>query len=243
MQVYSVAELVKARKLDRRRKFQGLDISVETQRGAYRHWHDPHTGRDGKTKMPWDYGYIRGSVGADGDHVDAYIGPDPNATHAYVVDQMRAPDFQIFDEQKVFLGFESAQDARAAYASCYDKPGFFGRLKAVPMGEFRRQVLNTSKDAPLIKAGGDTSLVHEIFEDATPGYPVVTHVFTGKDRAEVQGYFDAHMKTDAFMRGMENAGEWNGVKGRAVKRWSAAGMGLRKAARKRLGLRLDLPRL
>ena len=228
-QVYTVEQLVKARKLARRRQFQGLDISIETQRGAYRYWHDPHTGHDGKTRMPFDYGYIRRTMGADGDHVDCYIGDDPNATHAYVIDQMKAPDFQVFDEQKVMLGFESAQDARAAYATCYDKPGFFGRLKAVPMGEFRKQVLATTKESPLVKAGGDTSMTHEIFEDATPGYPVVTHTFRGTDRAMVQGLFEAHMETDEFMRGMETSGKWKGVRGRTVKRWGGPGLGLRKA--------------
>ena len=29
--------------------------------------------------MNYDYGYIRGTVGTDGDHTDCYIGPDKNA--------------------------------------------------------------------------------------------------------------------------------------------------------------------
>ena len=77
--IVSIAELTKARKLSKRRKFQGLDVSVETRKDAYRHWYDPNAGEHGKTKMPHDYGYIRGSVGADKDHVDCYVGPNENA--------------------------------------------------------------------------------------------------------------------------------------------------------------------
>ncbi len=239
MALYTIADLAKARKLSRRRKFQGLDISVETQSGAYRHWYDPHVGRHGKTRMPHDYGYIRRTMGADGDHVDVYIGPDPDATHAYVIDQMRGPDFQIFDEQKIMLGFPSAGEAKAAYEKCYDKPGFFGQMRAVPMGEFRKQVLGTTKDSPLVKsrimlrkAGGDVHLVHEIFEDATRGYPPVTHIFSGKDRREAQGYFDSHMETDAFMRGMERNGKFKGIAGSTKKRWVSGALpeSVRKAA-------------
>ena len=34
--------------------------------------------------MHYDYGYIRGTVGTDSDHVDCYIGPDKNAKKVYV---------------------------------------------------------------------------------------------------------------------------------------------------------------
>lgn len=264
MQIYSAADLVKARKLQRRRKFQGLDISIETRSGAFRHWYDPHAGEHGKTRMPHDYGYIRGTMGADGEHVDCYIGPDPNATHAYVVKQMKAPEFKVFDEQKVMLGFGSELDARRAYATCYDRAGFLGGIKAIPMGEFRKQVLNTTKLDPLVKhdrpegeggrpvdshaarvsirlglrkAGGDAHLVHQIFEDANPGYPPVTHVFTGKDRTEAKGYFDAHMKTDAFMRGMERSGKYDGIRGRTEQQWMSGRLGLRTKPLPRLGIR------
>ena len=42
----------------------------------------------------------------------------------------------------------------------------------------------------------------DIYEPAGAGmgYPVVSHVFYGKTKKEAQGYFDAHMGTDSFMR-------------------------------------------
>lgn len=150
--------ITKARKLDRRRQFQGLDISVENQCGSYRCWKDAFAGTEGRTLMRHDYGYIRGTKGTDGDHVDVYVGPNKNATHAYVITQMKPPHFLEVDEQKVMLGFDTGGDAEAAYRMHYDNPGFFGMMSAMPMGEFRAQVLNKQNHGTLVK-GADGSLL------------------------------------------------------------------------------------
>jgi len=55
--------------------------------------------------MHFDYGEIDGEVGADGDPLDVYLGPDPDAPFVYVVHQLKAPPFEVFDEDKVMLGF------------------------------------------------------------------------------------------------------------------------------------------
>ena len=65
---------------------------------------------------------------------------------------------------------------------------------------------------------GLVKLVHEIYEDGTP-YPVVTHIFKGKDREEAQGYMDSHMKTDKFMAAMEKTGKFEDIKVRTKKKW------------------------
>ncbi len=92
-----------AHKLHRRRKWNGLQISVETQAGAWRYWTDSD-GTTGRTKMKYDYGYIRGTLGVDGDHVDVFVGPNEHATHVYIVHQRKGGDFRRFDEQKCMLG-------------------------------------------------------------------------------------------------------------------------------------------
>jgi hypothetical protein len=152
-----------ARPLQRRRQFQGLEVSIENQCGSYRCWKDHFAGTEGRTKMHYDYGYIRGTKGTDGDHVDVYVGPNKNATHAYIVTQMKPPHFLEVDEQKVMLGFDSASDAEAAYRLHYDKPGFFGMMQAMPMGEFRAKVLNKQNHGQLVKSalvkGADGSLL------------------------------------------------------------------------------------
>jgi hypothetical protein len=117
--------------LQDRTTFQGLDISIENRVGSYRvdKQHDPPRW---KTLMQCDYGYVKGSCGVDGDHVDVFLGPQPDATHAYIVRQLD-PATGAFDEQKVMLGFGSAREAKAKYLCHYDTPKFFGGLTAMAM--------------------------------------------------------------------------------------------------------------
>lgn len=156
MAILSIDDLLKARRLHKRRVFGGLSISVETRKGAKRRWHDPHSGESGSTTMLYDYGYIRGSLGSDGDHVDVYVGPHEDATHAYVIDQMKKPDFERFDEQKVMLGFKSAADAKKAYLAHYNDARFFGCMNAIPFAEFATKVLATKDSSRklIVKSGG-----------------------------------------------------------------------------------------
>lgn len=133
-------ELQKARKLHGRMKFQGFDISVENRAGSVRHWYDKSTETEGQTKMIYPYGYIRLTEGTDGDHVDVFVGPHEKAKNAYVIHQMRAPDFKTFDEDKVMLGFRTARAAKSAYLKHFDNPGFFGSMTVLPVEEFRKKV-------------------------------------------------------------------------------------------------------
>ncbi len=131
--------------------FQGLDISIENPKGSVR----SGTDRDGhpwRTEMRYDYGYIRGSKGVDGDHVDCYVGPNQEATHAYIVHQRKADNWQAFDEDKVMLGFDSEADAKQAYLLHYDDPRFLGPITAMPMEAFKAKVLATKDRPRMIKA-------------------------------------------------------------------------------------------
>ena len=53
-------------------RIHGLDISIENPKGSYRT--GVHAGKPWRVRMPADYGYIRGTTGADGDHVDCSSG-------------------------------------------------------------------------------------------------------------------------------------------------------------------------
>jgi hypothetical protein len=92
--------------------------------------------------MKWPYGYIRRTEGTDGDHVDCYIGPNPEAKFAYVVHQ-NDPVTGKFDEDKVMLGFDSAKEAKAAYIGQYNRPGFFGSMAKMSMADFKAKVAAT----------------------------------------------------------------------------------------------------
>jgi hypothetical protein len=135
------------RKLHKRVKFQGLDVSVENRVGSVRKGKDPHWG-EWSTKMLYDYGYIKGSKGMDGGGVDCFVGPNPSAKMAYVVHIKKLPDFKTFDEDKVMLGFDSKKAAKKAFMAHYDKPDFYGGMDVMPMDIFKKKVLETAKTGP-----------------------------------------------------------------------------------------------
>lgn len=135
-------------KLHKRIKFQGMDISIENRKGSKRHWKD-RDGNEGDTLMQADYGYIRRTVGNDGDHVDAYIGPNEESTKVFVIHQVR-PDSGEFDEDKVMLGFDSADEAKEMYLKHYNSPKFFGSMDELDMNTFQDKVIG--KEVDIIKA-------------------------------------------------------------------------------------------
>lgn len=93
--------------------FQGLDIKIETPRGAERTGID----KDGKpwaTIMPAHYGYFKKSEAKDGDQIDVYLGPQVDSTRVFVIDQID-PKTRKYDEAKVILGTSSPTEALAIY--------------------------------------------------------------------------------------------------------------------------------
>ena len=64
--------------------------------------------------MPAHYGYVKRTEGADGDHVDVYIGEKPDSGTVYVVNQVDAST-KRFDEHKAFIGFASDREVRQTY--------------------------------------------------------------------------------------------------------------------------------
>lgn len=161
--------------------FQGLPISIENKKGSTREWYDPHDKRTGHTKMHFDYGYIRRTKGVDGDQVDVYIGPDKDADMAFVIHQMKAPEFKKYDEDKVMLGFSSEAEAKQAYLKQYDNPKFFGSCTPISMDEFKKKVF--SSNSKMIKAQMRTISVdvpmrsadEEQFSQWLHSYPVHEH--------------------------------------------------------------------
>jgi hypothetical protein len=100
----------------------GLDITIENPKGSERRaidnsWVVP--------SMPAHYGYIKRTEGADGDHVDVFIGPKPDHPVAWVINQ-KNPD-GTFDEHKVMLGFTTGPEAKAAYLASFSD-GWGGKV-------------------------------------------------------------------------------------------------------------------
>lgn len=119
----------------------GLDISVENPEGSTR----SGTDSDGKawtsTIKSAHYGYIRGTVGMDKEHVDAFVKPGTATDHAgtvFVVDQID-PKTGKADEHKALIGFDTIEEARAAYQANYAKDWQgLKHISATPMAEFKQ---------------------------------------------------------------------------------------------------------
>jgi hypothetical protein len=95
--------------------FQGLPVAIENPKGSTRSGRD-QDGKAWSVKMPYDYGYIKRTTGADGDHVDVCIGPDHTSDHVFLVDQHDHRTGK-FDEHKVMLGYRTREEAVRAYQS------------------------------------------------------------------------------------------------------------------------------
>jgi N12 class adenine-specific DNA methylase len=91
----------------------GLDVSIENPAGTSRRPEWP--------PLKHSYGYVKRSEGADGDHVDVFLGPkaaDP-ANPVFIVDQVNGDG--SWDEHKVMVGFADIGAARRGYLANYAK--------------------------------------------------------------------------------------------------------------------------
>ena len=119
-------------------KINGFDVTIEQPAGSVRSGKDAN-GKEWSVTMDNTYGYIRGTKGVDGDHIDVFLGPDMNSDMVYVVDQVNTDG--SFDEHKVMIGFSSLEDARSAYLSNYED-GWqgLGNITGVALDEFKKWI-------------------------------------------------------------------------------------------------------
>jgi hypothetical protein len=121
--------------------FQGLSICIENDIGSVR----SGVSRDGiawSVTMTCPYGYIEGTEGVDGDHVDCFIGPNSEAKTAYVI-HTNDNTGRNYDEDKCMLGFDGPEQALQAFLDNYNDAKFFRHIEALPMAEFKEKVLAT----------------------------------------------------------------------------------------------------
>ncbi|MCI9865519.1 PLxRFG domain-containing protein [Rhizobium skierniewicense] len=134
-----------------RLKLGGLDISVENPAGSERKGKS-ESGKEWSVKMKSHYGYIRGTVGKDKDHIDVFVRPGTetldDAAPVFVVDQ-RDPARGRFDEHKVMAGFDNEAEAKAAYLENYTA-GWkgLGDISQTTMGEFKNWLKSGKTSEP-----------------------------------------------------------------------------------------------
>lgn len=120
----------------------GYNITIENPKGSERSGTDKD-GNKWSVTMNNDYGYIRGTEGVDGDHVDVFLSDNLESGDVFVIDQVN-PD-GTFDEHKVMYGFKSALAAKRAYMANYSKDWTgLGNITRVSKEEFKKWV-NSSR--------------------------------------------------------------------------------------------------
>lgn len=146
---------------------QGLKISIENERGSERKGIDPD-GKKWSVKMAHHYGYIKNTVGSDGDHIDVFIGKNPEGNKVFIVDQL-AQDGS-FDEHKVMIGFDNRAMAVAGYKSNYEKYWKVGKVTQMEMSDFKDwlEYGDTTKPANQYRAADSVPLIKTLSENAAP---------------------------------------------------------------------------
>lgn len=123
-----------------------IPIVVENPKGSFR----SGIGQDGRhwsSQVHFTYGYIKDTIGNDGDEIDIFLGPLVESEQdflVYIITQID-PVTEIFDEHKVMFGFSSLVEAREAYLSCYEKNWKgFGRIDQVSLVNFNSWIKSSS---------------------------------------------------------------------------------------------------
>lgn len=125
-----------------------FDITIEQPEGSIRRGTDAN-GKQWESKMHNTYGYFRGTEGVDGDHIDVFLSNDMdgwNGAQVFVVDQYN-PD-GTFDEHKVMLGFNDADEAKGDYLANYEKGWENGRridVSAVNLEDFEKWIAGSHR--------------------------------------------------------------------------------------------------
>jgi len=98
-------------------RIHGLEVAIENPQGTERHGTNPD-GTSWSSILPAHYGYIKRTEGADGAHVDVYIGPHEESPEVFLIDQVDA-ETKAFDEHKCIFGAMSITQAKELYLKAF----------------------------------------------------------------------------------------------------------------------------
>lgn len=149
-----------------------FDITIENHVGSVRKGVDAD-GKEWSNTMANTYGYIKGTEGVDGDHIDVFLHENMdlwNGRKVYVVDQTNTDG--SFDEHKVMLGFNDKEEAMSAYLANYDAtwgqthPGL--RISETNIEDFNKWVQSSHRKT---KPFADYSTVSKITDEAPVEQP------------------------------------------------------------------------
>ena len=161
-----------------------FDITIEQPQGSVRKGTDAD-GKQWESKMNNTYGYIRGAMGVDGDHIDVFLSNDIdgwNGRKVFVVDQYN-PDGS-FDEHKVMLGFNDQDEAKGDYLANYEQGWENGRridITGVNLEDFEKWIESSKRKTKPF--GEYSSVKKDVVEINTPeeaGYSITPSTYTNK---------------------------------------------------------------
>lgn len=156
-------------------KWNGMEIAVENPRGSTRSGTSPN-GEKWAVQLPSTYGYIKRTEGKDGDQVDVYMGPNPEAGTVYVVDQIN-PETGKFDEHKAMLGMPDADTALAHYDGAFSDqsgPSRRGAVREMSVPEFQEWVKSSDTKKPVSYSPRHRELQDTLAKVGVPVEPTAT---------------------------------------------------------------------
>lgn len=190
-------------------KLQGMDITIENPKNSVRSGVDEN-GKAWSNTLQNHYGYFTRTTGKDGDQIDTFIGERPESNMVFVVDQNN-PETGRFDESKVMLGFNSAEEAQAAYMSNYeaDWKGF-GSITPVSIEDFKKWLYDGARQRKPFSEYRDTPEAVKPIEADTKGIegkkkpePTTVRELADYDAGEQKGYLSG-----MFFSGLEKGSKF-----------------------------------
>lgn len=153
-------------------KLSGMDVSIENPAGSERRGKSPE-GKEWSSKINHDYGYIRGTKGADAyrgnntDQLDVFMNPgikEDESRDVFIVNQ-KDPKTGKFDEHKIMVGFTNKNEAAKAYLSNYEK-GWKGMKSIVrmPMDKFKEWAYSDQTQYELKENESEQDIISKMAE-------------------------------------------------------------------------------
>jgi len=116
-------------KLMKHLDFDDIALGIEWPKDSLRQYSDGF-----KQHMKCDYGFVRNSLGADGEDLDVYVG-DPNTLKVHRIQQLK-PETGEHDEYKYMLGFPDVKSAVSMYLQ-HMPLEHFGGCEEMSLDDFR----------------------------------------------------------------------------------------------------------
>lgn len=106
-----------------------FDIALENASGGVRRG-KTDTGEDYEAKMPVDYGYVKGTKGADGQPIDVFMGPVVDSPEVFIINTKDTENGR-FDEHKFMLGFPDEGIAQRTFEASYGDNNGASRIRSI----------------------------------------------------------------------------------------------------------------